>query len=201
MNYRSIKDLSSTVRKNLYKIPRDVDLIVGIPRSGMIAANIIALYLNLKFCDLHSFINNIPISHGLSRQVRYPELIRPSDAQHVLIVDDSVLTGQSIDLTRKQVAQCGMVANYTYCVIYAASFSTMYPDIFLEVVELPRIFEWNVLHHPLLDKCCVDIDGILCLDPTHKQNDDGATYMEFLAKAHPLVIPSYTIGHLVTSRL
>jgi len=194
LNFRSIADLSCTVRKNLYKIPRDVDLIVGIPRSGMLAANMIALYLNLKFCDLHSFINNIPITHGLSRQVRYSALMKPSDARHVLIVDDSVLTGESIDIARKQVAQCGMVAKTTYCAIYAASFSTIYSDIFLEVVELPRIFEWNVLHLPFLEKCCVDIDGVLCLDPTR-------AYLEYLTKAAPLVIPSYPIGHLVTSRL
>lgn len=35
MNYRSISDLNQIILKRLYIIPRDIDLVVGIPRSGM----------------------------------------------------------------------------------------------------------------------------------------------------------------------
>lgn len=46
MNYRSISDLNQIILKRLYIIPRDIDLVVGIPRSGMFPANLLALYLN-----------------------------------------------------------------------------------------------------------------------------------------------------------
>ena len=47
MNYRSIADLNHTILKQLHMLPRDFDLVVGVPRSGMLPANLIALYLNL----------------------------------------------------------------------------------------------------------------------------------------------------------
>lgn len=47
MNFRTLDQLNQCIYNNMYKLPRDIDLIVGIPRSGMLVANIIALYLNL----------------------------------------------------------------------------------------------------------------------------------------------------------
>jgi uncharacterized HAD superfamily protein len=57
------------------------------------------------------------------------------------------------------------------------------------------------MHHNLLEKCCVDIDGVLCKDPTEEENDDGDRYEQFLCEAKTLFIPSKTIGYLVTNRL
>ena len=47
----------------------------------------------------------------------------------------------------------------------------------------------------------MDIDGVLCADPTPEENDDGEKYRHFLLNAPPLFIPKVTIGTLVTSRL
>ena len=41
------------------------------------------------------------------------------------------------------------------------------------------------------------MDGVLCIDPTEKENDDGERYKHFLNNAAPLHIPKYTIGHIV----
>ena len=46
MNYRSFADMNNDLVRNLARFPHDVDLIVGIPRSGMLPANLLALYLN-----------------------------------------------------------------------------------------------------------------------------------------------------------
>ena len=47
MNYRNIDDLNHCILQHLSILPRDFDLIVGVPRSGMFPANLLALYLNL----------------------------------------------------------------------------------------------------------------------------------------------------------
>ena len=47
----------------------------------------------------------------------------------------------------------------------------------------------------------MDIDGVLCPDPTPEENHDGEKYRHFLLNAPPLFIPKVTIGTLVTSRL
>ena len=74
-------------------------------------------------------------------------------------------------------------------------------DYYFESVSLPRYFQWNILNHTVLEKSCFDIDGVLCVDPTSEQNDDGPKYRDFILNAEPLYIPKAKIGVLVTSRL
>ncbi len=57
------------------------------------------------------------------------------------------------------------------------------------------------MHHGDLSEFCVDIDGVLCVDPTEEENDDGKKYESFLSNAAPLIIPTKRIGNLVTCRL
>jgi uncharacterized HAD superfamily protein len=63
------------------------------------------------------------------------------------------------------------------------------------------MFEWNLMHHPRLAEACLDIDGVLCVDPTMEQNDDGPRYLDFVSRAAPLVLPTIKVKHIVTSRL
>jgi hypothetical protein len=61
MNYRSIADLSNTITRNLHRLPRDVDLIVGVPPSGILAAAITALSLIVRFTRRPQFASGGPI--------------------------------------------------------------------------------------------------------------------------------------------
>ena len=38
MHYRSISDMNDAIVRNLHRLPRDIDLVVGVPRSGILAA-------------------------------------------------------------------------------------------------------------------------------------------------------------------
>jgi len=44
MNYRSVSQLNADTRRLGQEPLGDVDLIVGIPRSGLLAANLLCLY-------------------------------------------------------------------------------------------------------------------------------------------------------------
>ena len=74
-------------------------------------------------------------------------------------------------------------------------------DYFFKKLETPRLFNWNYLNHSFATNCCYDIDGVLCIDPTKEQNDDGEKYIDFIKNATPLYIPTYKIKAIVTSRL
>ena len=56
MYYKSVADLNRTVLKHINLIPSDTDLIVGIPRSGMLPAVIMSQVLHLPYTDMHSFV-------------------------------------------------------------------------------------------------------------------------------------------------
>jgi len=201
MNYRSVTDLSRIIRSNLTRIPGDVDLIVGIPRSGMLAANLIALHANLKFCNVNEYLANTPLLHGNTRATRWPNVNQPSDALHVLIVDDSICSGESMSLVRQRIEHANIGCKVSYCAIYAEAKTLSMVDIYFEVVGMPRVFEWNLMHRTNSKHWCFDIDGVLCVDPLNEENDDGENYVNFLNNARPLCLPTHFVGHLVTSRL
>jgi len=201
MNYQSINDLAKTIRTNLHHVPRDVDLVVGVPRSGVLASTILALNLNISCCDLNDLFNNSDLLHGRTRHLRHCNPLRPSDAKHILIIDDSIDSGDSMAEVRRAVDALGLDAKITYAAAYATTGGARHVSICLKIINQPRAFEWNLMHRPLLGKCCVDIDGVLCFDPTRAENDDGPKYRHFLKNACPLYLPSHRIGHLVSSRL
>jgi hypothetical protein len=68
MNFRSIKDLYQDVWQNLHRLPRDIELVVGIPRSGMLPATLIALARNLPLADLDGYVAGQILSTGRTRQ-------------------------------------------------------------------------------------------------------------------------------------
>ncbi|MEM9679645.1 MAG: phosphoribosyltransferase family protein [Bacteroidota bacterium] len=196
MNYRSISDLNETILRKLHVIPRDIDLVVGVPRSGMLPANLLALYLNLPYTDIHSFINGFVYKAGARRQ-----FFDASDYKKILVVDDSIASGSAMVECKESLAHLTSKFDFEFCVVYATPEKENDVDYALETVPTPRYFQWNISNHSTLDKACFDIDGVLCVDPTKEQNDDGSKYVSFLLNAAPLYIPGSKIGTLVTSRL
>lgn len=200
MNFRSLADLNKAIVQGLPKIPRDVDLIVGIPRSGLLAANILALHLNLPLTDVEGLIEGRLIHSG--RRLNVPDREKGLQfARKVLVIDDSVASGASMRATRQRLEEAKLECDVIYVAVYGLPSKRSEVDICFEEVLLRRMFEWNFMHCKELANCCVDIDGVLCVDPTEEENDDAERYRDFLIQTNPLLIPSMPVGWLVTSRL
>lgn len=201
MNFRTYEDLSIIISNNLYKISSDVDLIVGIPRSGLMAASLISLYLNLPLTDLDSLLSGKILGTGKTKKNNL-WIKKPEDAKKILIVDDSSMSGTTIKKVKEKLDNSIYKGKYIFLTIFVTNESKKYPDMYFDICEWPRMFEWNFLHHKgLLKNACVDIDGVLCQDPTEEENDDGLKYIDFIKNVKPRVIPSAKIGWLVTTRL
>lgn len=200
MNFKTITDLNSCINLNLSRIPKNIDLVVGVPRSGMIAAYLIALYLNLPCVDVDGMLRNDEIVCGNTKR-RHSWINVCSDAKNILIVEDSTNTGQSILEIKEKLVGTGYENKVTYLAVYACNPGINQVDYYFEYIEPPRMFEWNYMHHDYLINACFDIDGVLCEDPTAEQNDDGEKYKKFIRNAEPRFIPTKKIGTLVTSRL
>lgn len=196
MNYRNIDDLNHCILQHLSLLPRDFDLVVGIPRSGMFPANLLALYLNLPVTDIDSFRNGHIYQAG-----ERGKTLNMTSIHKILVVDDSIATGNAITKCRALLQDIAGKYEIKYCAIYCVPGHTESVDFYFEVLDYPRFFQWNIMNHGILRKSCMDIDGVLCVDPTPEENDDGQRYREFLLNARPLFIPRVKIGTLVTSRL
>ncbi len=196
MYFRNITDMNQIILKRLHILPRDFDLIVGIPRSGMLPANLLALYLNKPFTDIHSFINGHIYKAGERGQ-----FIDVKEFRKILIVDDSIASGSAMTKSKQLLQQINPAFELSFCAIYVIPGKEQMVDYHFEIVPLPRYFQWNIFNHTVLEKACFDIDGVLCVDPKPDQNDDGPLYTDFILNASPLYIPGSRIGTIVTSRL
>lgn len=204
MNFKTYADLSNDIRNNLSKISHmGFDLVVGLPRSGMIPAYMIALSLNIDCTDLNSFLGNTPLKKGTSRKYR-SSLIHPQDAKRILLVDDCIAAGKSL-IKDWELIPNEFRNSITTLAVYSHGYDHIRSrndiDIYFEHVLLPCVFEWNVLHHAVMKHACVDIDGVLCIDPSGIEDDDGHKYLYFLQNAKPFILPSTRVQALVTSRL
>lgn len=200
MNYVSTENMVNDIRSSIEMFSDEgFDLIVGIPRSGMIPAYSLALHLNIDVTDFGSFINNIPLQRGVSRE-NSGTLALPHEAKKILLVDDSYATGRSLDINLQQIPESLKSRVKTFAV-YTVNKKSPNLDFYIKVIHPPRVFEWNILNHKILENSCLDIDGVLCIDPTNDENDDGEKYTYFLENAKPKFIPKVKVKYLVTNRL
>jgi uncharacterized HAD superfamily protein len=201
MQYRSVTDMNATIARNLHRLPGDIDLVVGIPRSGILAANLVSLTANIQMTDLDSFVAGKVFSSGITK--RSAALGRSmSEMRRILVIDDSINGGSAMREARVKAAASGIDRErLIFAAVYGSYERYEETDFVFEVVPQPRLFQWNLIHHKFLEQSCVDIDGVLCFDPSDDENDDGAAYLRFLADARPLHVPTRRIGALVTSRL
>lgn len=196
INYKTYNDLAFDIKKNIEKLPTDIDLIVGIPRSGMIPAYIMGLALNKKVCSITELVNGLMGNSGYTRKTGTGKI------KNILVVDDTVNTGLSLGKIKPLLAPLKRKYNIKYCAVYATNPEVAeLVDVALNILPQPRMFQWNYLYHGFMANACFDMDGVLCWDPTDEQNDDGERYVEFIKTANPLFKPNGPIGYIVTSRL
>ncbi len=201
VNFRSFEDMAAVIRRGLALLPHAIDVVAGVPRSGLIPAFLVALYKNAMVTDLEGLLAGRGFPPGTRRDK--PNLtVDAAQWRNVLVIDDSVDSGR----TFMELTDCLKAAdrgwNVTRCAVFGAAKRHDQVDVILEHCPQPRIFEWNLVHHPVhMLRACLDIDGVLCLDPTEDENDDGPAYARFIASARPNLIPSVPVGTLVTSRL
>jgi orotate phosphoribosyltransferase len=202
VEYRTVAQLDDAVVSWLGDLPRDVDIVAGVPRSGLLVANLLALHLNVPMTDIAGLIEGRVIQSGARfRGSDSPRFL--SQPRHVLVVDDSVCSGSAMQNVKAQLAAAALPHRLSFAAVYMAPEARLdgHVDLYREIVSMPRVFEWNLMHGAVLANSCMDIDGVLCLDPTDEENDDGNQYLRFLRETPALLLPTAPVGWLVTSRL
>lgn len=191
LSVRTVADMARVIALNLHRVDRAAfDCVVGIPRSGMLPASIIATHLQIPLSTPEAYAAGIV--HGRSGA---PERA----GKRVLLVDDSCNKGRAMARALSILPKGTRVTRLAVFGPYQVEPSSVC-DIWFEVVHGPRAFAWNLAKHIRLPRWGFDMDGVLCRDNTKAENDDGPRYAEFLANVEPLFLPQRAIGHIVTGR-
>lgn len=198
---RNVTHLDRLIVKNLHKIRAiPADVIVHCPRSGTIPASLIATYLCKPFASVEEYCAGIINT----RKSDYKDL------NSILLVDDSIATGQQMDGFIRQIKKARPgVKVYTLAVYsYRGAKPTIKPTLILETHDDPDyIYTWFMFKTFRLKYCAVDMDGVLCRDVIEGEDDDGENYSKFLETADLKFKPfDYlqgrdVMGAIVTGRL
>lgn len=202
IQFKNVRDLNRDIVQWLPSLPRDVDLIVGVPRSGILPATLLALYLHKPLASLDQYVNGNTMHSGERLNSKMSFSVNDPSVS-VLVVDDCVRSGTAMQKAKKFIEHHVIKNEIQYGTVYVTPRCKSIVDHYYEVLPEPRVWEWNIMyHHLVLRQACMDIDGVLCRDPTDKEDDDGPRYREFLRTVKPLFKPTRVpIKCLVTNRL
>ena len=192
LNVRSVADMARVIGANLHKIDRSqFDVVVGIPRSGMIPAALIATHLQLPLADCLGYKRGI-ISGRSGDHVGLT-------GNRVLLVDDSCNKGRAMARAVSLIAPAKVTRLAVFGPYQVEASSVV--DISFAECHGPRAFAWNMQKHIRLARWGFDFDGVFCPDPTSAENDDGEKYLNFMRTSPQLFFPQRPIGHVITGRL
>lgn len=69
MNFVTVAELNNDIVNGMNILPKDIDIVVGIPRSGMLVATLVALYLNKPLTDIDSFKDGKMYTSGSTKNL------------------------------------------------------------------------------------------------------------------------------------
>jgi len=187
LEYRGFGCLARTLARELHRLPRDVDLVVGVPRGGVPAAALAAAALHRPVVELDRWL---AAGDGAD-----------DGARAVLVIDDCVDSGATMAATVARLRARRPELRLVTAAVYGERPTAAAVDVVLEPCPPPRVFEWNLFRDPLVARSCYDFDGVLCPDPAPGDDDDGERYHRFLTTTPPLVIPAGRPRRIVTARL
>ena len=189
--------MQEDVKLLVSKIPADITAIAGVARSGLAAATMISMYTHLPMYTIRQNSGDIQET-GNGWRLGGSKHIEPQ-GQHVLVVDDTVMTGNSLKAISGLLTQFKRV---TTSAVYVNPLAKQQPDVWAVDLPWPHLLEWNLFNSILSPNMAMDFDGILCRDCPHGSDDDGPKYMEFIRNAQPLYLPRRSpIPLIVTARV
>ncbi len=185
----------------IQSFPQRYDLIVGVPRSGMLIASLIALKLGRPLTTPDLFQQG---RYWKSQEDKNPAEL--GNNSRILLVDDSIDSGRSMQEAVDAIRAIDSDIEVTRACLIATEASKSAVDLYHKVITPPRTFEWNLLHRKVAShlprgRLAVDLDGVLCANLPPGVDGDENLYLQALSRANPYMIPSFDVDAIITCRL
>ena len=189
----SLRESFHTCSEWAEKLPNDFDIIIGVPRAGLMFANIIACKLGRPLSTPDNFLRGeIWFSHDAPM---------PAVIKRVLIVEDSVGQGKQIMSAYQRIKDAFPNLQIETAGLFVIPESANKLDYSHAVKREPNLFEWNILTATWSWGDVVsDLDGVLCYSPPNDWKDTPEKIAKYIQNAKPFLIPTYPLKAIVTER-
>jgi len=167
--------------------------VIGIARSGMIPASVIATLLGAELWSIDQHSLQL---EQLGTGTRMQGVVV---AGETILIDDSVWSGNAMRRCLAAVRD-----RFGPDVLALAVYGPrQVPDVGVRVHKryANHWFEWNLANAPFVDRLAWDLDGVLCRDFTVDEDDDGDRYLATMRSMSPTVHRPRKPITIVTARL
>jgi adenine/guanine phosphoribosyltransferase-like PRPP-binding protein len=195
-DFFTIQDLTTLTLQWVKTFPEQYDVIIGVPRSGMIVASIIACKLGKPLTTPDLMLQN---KYWLPTRDKTIEI---GNVRSALLVDDATGGGQTMQTYYHLLKDAfGNRVNIVKASLFVEKRSKDKVDLYYKLLTKNFFFEWNLAHATYGARLGVDMDGVLCDEPPVEVDMDEQRYVAWIKNARPNIIPTYTIEVIVTNRL
>lgn len=175
MDYITYNNLIEDIKNNLWKIPRDIDGIIAIERSGIVPAMVISQYVNIPMALFNTFLSHSSENINELFEPHGEKLMnKPKNTKKYLIIDDTVCSGKQMKEKIDTIKAIHPEFTYVSCVMYLDAFggNRIYiPDIYLDIHNDNYVlYEWSLFRDGINNLTLYDFDGVLCYDPPSDTN-------------------------------
>ena len=156
VDFVTLDELAVWTREFVENFPESYDLVIGVPRSGMLVASIVATKLGRPLTTPDLF------AEGRWWSSRLLEPTASTDIRSVLLVDDSVDRGSSIEAAMKVIELKARSLRVTTAALIAhRPNATDLVDLHHRIIPHPAIFEWNLMHAKVMSRLSASLEGVL----------------------------------------
>ena len=196
--YEELSRDAVSLAELIYKDHPDITGVAGVPRSGMLVAPVIAVHLGIDLYECPSDGSPIRKLNGGLRQSDgelHGERLKRA-GRKIVIVDDSSCSGFAVNQLSHH--------KLPFYVVYAGNHGKTIVDGYAVPMDLPHLFEWNMMHNGNLMtgmNAAFDMDGVFCRDCPLECDDDGPRYEHWMRTVRPLQWSTeFEIPLIVTAR-
>lgn len=188
----TLAELTAWTNEWVKSLPSDCDVVVGIPRSGLLVAAIVALKLGKPLTTPELFLEN---RYWMSQRIE-----RAKAYGRILLIDDSISSGETFEQNLALIRSAGAHSEVIRGALIVTPEGRPFVDQFYVEIPQPRLFEWNMLHVKR-GVLAVDLDGVICENCPPGVDADDVRYAAWVRTARPYLIPTFEIDFIVSSRL
>jgi hypoxanthine phosphoribosyltransferase len=191
----SMPEYVAMVHEWIKQLPKTFNIVVAVPRSGLIAGTAIATELNKPLTTPLEFVVGRVWGIGgvnIGRESYGKETT-------ILLVDDSLGTGYTMQWNYNRIKMQYPDVNIITAALFCRFENRDLVDYsFYRHVDNTRlIFDFNLTRITYGELAC-DMDGVLCDDYVVELSEQE--YIEWMKNVHPYRIPKFRIQTIITNR-
>jgi orotate phosphoribosyltransferase len=186
----STEQLLSEARTLAWRLPSSIDCVVGIARSGLLPATLIATerHVPLYAVSPADGVHQVGSGYRLGSD-------GPQSPNHVALIDDTVASGGQMTRARALVAQAFPGARITTAAVIAHPRGSARVDLAGVVLRGGHYLEWNFFNSGHAERAGFDFDGVLC----HNEHPHAPLYLP-VRRPIPLIITGRSERHRESSQ-